>query len=113
MSRTLLFDPSADLEVIDGTEAVTLYRRQAHDTFDGGTAVASAFRRAASKTEIQGLGMVADRGVVWHLWASQAGTPEPKAGDVVQDADSARWAVLSVDVQAYETRYRLTTVRER
>ncbi len=110
-----LAGPVPEWSVVGNTEAVTLYRRQSDGTFDGGTAVANAFRMAAGKDVDAGpgQGVLARTKLSWLVWARQTGCPNPKAGDVLQDGGGTRWTVWRVDVQAWGQRFGLDTVQER
>lgn len=109
----MALDVTGDYAVVDGTETVTLFRRQRTGGFDAGLSVTSCLRRVATRLEIEQLGQVAMVGMVWHLWATNTGSPPPKIGDVIEDADDVRWTVSAVDYAVLSSRYRLVCVMER
>jgi hypothetical protein len=100
-----MLDPSDDFAaVIDGLTAVTLLRPETAAR----TAVAHALRQA---DHVRPSGQTpqpreADD-VVWHLPAAEL-PDDPRPGDVILDADGARWTILDVRRTTLGARWRCT-----
>lgn len=113
MPMTIDFDPTDDFaDIVDGTEAVTLKRRGTSSE----TAIANALRRAVDTHEAAARNLYntwkkpASAGrhtagdVIWHLPKEQLSVA-PRLGDLIVDADNARWTVLEVGLATLETRW--------
>lgn len=99
--------------VIDNTEAITYYSRTGESTYASpGAAVPNALRRAATRDQLQSPALLGKTALVWHVWAAQIPGIVPKLRDRITDIAGFNWQVISVDVQTFSTRYRLTCVRE-
>jgi hypothetical protein len=99
------FNPTTDLDTLDGLEPVTLHRHgESPDAL--GTTIAHAVRRAVTTREAgSSSGRYLASDVVWHLGVSEL--PEsPSPGDVLCDADGRRWTVLDVARTTLGTRWR-------
>lgn len=92
-------------------EVVTLYRRQADDTFDAGTACTALSRARLGTVEGESPRVRRAR-ERFHLKADEAGTPEPKHDDVIEESDGTRWAVDDADTMTLGTRYQCDTTQE-
>jgi hypothetical protein len=113
------FDPSDDLAISDGTEAVTLLRC---GTTPGGagTAISHALRRAISSAEaaintssdvhknVPSGGQYTAATVIWHLPVAELPVA-PRAGDVILDGDGQRWTILEVKCATLGVRWRCET----
>lgn len=97
---------------INNTEPVTYYRRLTDASgFDGGTAVANAFRPLRDREYADGTKAKDTDSIL--VWLPQVGTPYPKQGDVILDKNSIRWSVVKVEVQAWGARFLCSMVKER
>jgi hypothetical protein len=113
------FDPSDDLALTDGTEAVTLLRC---GTTPGGagTVISHALRRAISSAEaaintssdvhknVPSDGQHTAATVIWHLPVAELPVA-PRLGDVILDGDGQRWTVLEVKCATLGVRWRCET----
>jgi hypothetical protein len=100
-------------KAVANREDALLYRRTAERAFAAAELVRDAKRRAPTKGEAPGGARLLRRqALVWHLWRQNTAGGEPKVGDVVQDWTGARWTVRAVDVESYEDRYHLFTLKE-
>lgn len=113
-----MFDPSGDLEVMDGLEPVTYVAVGSSTVSAGGvvtrptteTAV-QALRRQISKREVSASrGRYREGDAVWQVLVAAIAS-EPTLDDSIKDADEERWNVLSYDKATLGTRWRLVTRR--
>lgn len=96
--------------VISNTEQVTLYRKTADGSFDGGTLVGQALRLDAMKDGTINAGAAKRKKELdWYMWASQTGNPEVKDGDYILDSSGNKWVIWNTDVQAWGNRYFVKT----
>ena len=103
----MTLDTSKTYLTIEDTETVTFYQRQSDGSFDAGTSVAYAKRRAVSKTESNKLKNIR---LTWHLWKDNLGSIVPKIGDKITDGDSVSWIIdREVRVQSLAQRFRCET----
>ena len=100
---SLAFDPSDDfLDVVDRLQPVTL----THPGSSSSTAVGGSLRTEVTTAEARASqGAYTESDTVWHLPASEVGSPLA-LGDVIVDADDARWTVLRVRRTAADSRWR-------
>ena len=113
MPMTIDFDPTDDFaDVVDATESVTLKRRGTSSA----TAIAAALRRAVDTHQASArnlyntwkkpasAGHLTACDVIWHLPKEQL-SEAPRLGDLIVDADNARWTILDVRLATLKTRW--------
>ena len=106
----ITFDPSADWQIMDQLESVTLNVR-AGDVYSGTVAISNAICRAIDKTDVAKFGNAT---LTWHLWATQfASVQVPKVRDMIARDDGTRWSILSVQIADVGTRFVCQTIQER
>lgn len=105
-----------DWPLIDGVEAVTLFRKQPAGTFDAGVVVPHAVRVDRLKTaEMSGEGRLMLRKLTWLLCpaeCSPAGQAPPKQDDVIQDGSAVRWSADSVRTYPLGSTHEVQTTQE-
>lgn len=103
-----------DFQVVDGTSVATYLSRTSESGFAAGVTVNNTFGRAATKEDLLAAGAQLNQiGTVWHVWTSQLSGVVPKRSDVIIDPVGVRWSVIRVEQQTLQTRWKLTTIRER
>jgi hypothetical protein len=100
---TLPFDPGQDLaQVADGLQTATFTRPKSGVS----AVVAHALRSVVRARQIaESAGRYTSSDVAWHLPAAEMPV-EPRAGDVIVDADDRRWTVLDVEKTTLAARWR-------
>lgn len=92
---TLAADLAADYAYQDGVETVALLDGDSSTTLD---ASLSAVRGRLGYRELAtGIG-IQPGDITWTLWAATMAVT-PAAGNVVQDSDSVKWTIQSVDTE--------------
>lgn len=112
-----MWDPGSDfVDVMDGTEPVTLLRRGS-DPGGSGTAIAHALRcavttgemlaynRSGTRKQVASDGQCASSDAAWHLPVNELAVA-PRLGDVILDGDGRRWTILVVKRATLATRWR-------
>jgi hypothetical protein len=111
---TMPLNLDGDWAFMDGTEGVTLYRKQPGETFDTGTVIPKPFalRVTAQKRAGGDPRLAPQESLTWLLCPSKAGTPVAKVDDVIQDGTGARWQVDLVRICPLGSTWHLDTTLE-
>lgn len=112
---------AAEYQYVLNTEPVTLFRKLADGSYDGGTPVGNALRLEQKRTLAPaGNGLLAKDELPWLVWSAQTVGPPPssanppiKRDDMLVDSSGAKWLVKECDIQAWGVRFFLQTVQTR
>jgi hypothetical protein len=101
---SLTTDIATDYQYIEGVETVSLTPQNPAATAKTGV---QALRKAIGGDPLVNATLGIDPSdVVWHLWSGTiTGGYEPKNGDIITDADSAVFTILSVSYSIRSSRF--------
>lgn len=117
----ITIDYGVEWQYLANTEAVTLFRKLADGSYDGGTPVANALRLELKRTLASSAnGLLAKDELPWLVWSTQTVGPAPstanppiKRDDMLVDSTGAKWLVKECEIQAWGARFFLQTVQTR